>query len=69
MHQVQSICTATEMCHQGSYKLHGNLPFFQELQISIQRKSKDHYEAEKFCTFNVHGEYTQTTISLPLSAI
>lgn len=29
---------------------------YQELQISIQRKSKDHYEAEEFCTFNVHGE-------------
>lgn len=42
---------------------------FQELQISIQRKSKGHNEAEKLCTFNVNGQYTQTTISLPLSAI
>lgn len=34
-------------CHQSSYKLHGNLPF-QELQISIPSKSKDHKKQKSY---------------------
>lgn len=34
-----------KICHQGSYKLHGN---FQELQISIQSKNKDHMKQRSY---------------------
>lgn len=66
MRQVQSICTATERCvTKVNYKLHGKLPFLKNEQISIQSKNEDKKEAENQSTFKVHGEYTQTTRSLP----